>query len=145
MTHSVQPRAALFARCTAALAILSLSFTTVAQTASLPTPEPLPKKPADTASATPGKRQTQAAEDAYLAGARLLDHKDASGAETQFSKALKLNPTNPDYATAAALAREYRVTELVQQSGKARILGQNDKAEALLAEARQLDPQNNLI
>ncbi|MGH9597716.1 MAG: hypothetical protein ACRD3K_13050, partial [Edaphobacter sp.] len=37
------------------------------------------------------------------------------------------------------------VAELVQESGKARLLGQNEKSETLLAEARLLDPQNEIV
>jgi len=93
----------------------------------------------------PTKRQAQAAEDAYLAGARLLDHNELVGAETQFVKALKLNPSRSEYAQAVALAHEHRVTDLIQQSGKARLLGQTEKADQLLAESRKLDPQNNIV
>jgi general secretion pathway protein D len=93
----------------------------------------------------PSKHQAQMAEDAYLAGARLLDRNDLVGAEAQFAKALKLNPGRSEYAQAVALAHEHHVTDLIQQSGKARLLGQTDKAEQLLAEARKLDPQNNIV
>jgi type II secretory pathway component GspD/PulD (secretin) len=37
------------------------------------------------------------------------------------------------------------VNQLVQESGKARLLGQNEKAETLLAEARLLDPENTIV
>jgi type II secretory pathway component GspD/PulD (secretin) len=46
---------------------------------------------------------------------------------------------------AYAVTHQRHVTELVQESGKARLLGQNLKAETLLAEARLLDPQNNIV
>ena len=95
--------------------------------------------------AAPDKRQIQAAEDAYLAGARLLEHNDLAGAEAQFGKALQLNPGNADYANALAVTHQHHITELVQQAGKARLLGQNEKAETLLAEARLLDPESPLI
>ena len=75
----------------------------------------------------------------------MLDHNDLNGAEAQFDKAVQLDPTNNDYAQALALAREHRVTALVQQAGKARILGQNASADALLAQARKLDPQNAIV
>lgn len=93
----------------------------------------------------PTKHQTQAAEDAYLAGARLLDHNDLTGAETQFNKAATLAPSNTDYARAYAVVHQRHVAELVQESGKARLLGQNEKAETLLAEARLLDPENSIV
>src|SRR5260370_10443894 len=96
-------------------------------------------------SSAPTKHQIQAAEDAYLAGARLLDHEDLSAAEIQFDKAAKLNPSNSDYAMAYSITHQRHITELVRQSGKARLLGQNEKAETLLAEARLLDPQNSIV
>jgi general secretion pathway protein D len=95
--------------------------------------------------ASPTRHQTQAAEDAYLAGARLVDHNDLTGAEIQFGKAAKLNPSNSDYAAAYAVIHQRHVNQLVQESGKARLLGQNEKAETLLAEARLLDPENNIV
>jgi general secretion pathway protein D len=100
---------------------------------------------AQTQSNASPKRQNQAAEDAYLAGARLLDHNDLTGAEVQFNKAAKLNPSNDDYAMAYAVTHQRHITELVQESGKARLLGQNEKAETLLAEARLLDPEDNIV
>jgi len=144
MTHTFHPRVSRFTRSTAALAIASLSFTSLAQASQAESSAPQPAATSAPPKA-PDKRQVEAARDAYLNGARLLDRRDLSGAETQFSKALKLNPANPDYATALALAREHHITELVQQAGKARILGQNTKADTLLAEARLLDPQNTIV
>jgi general secretion pathway protein D len=129
MRATLQPRASTIASCTVALALCSLSITTLAQATD----------------GTPTKHQTQAAEDAYLAGARLLDHNDLTGAEIQFNKAVKLNPSNNDYAMAYAVTHQRHVTQLVQESGKARLLGQNEKAETLLAEARLLDPENNIV
>jgi general secretion pathway protein D len=101
--------------------------------------------PVQTTVGSPTRHQAQAAEDAYLAGARLLDHNDLTGAEIQFDKAAKLNPSNGDYASAYALTHRRHITELVQESGKARLLGQNEKAETLLAEARLLDPENDIV
>jgi len=90
----------------------------------------------------PANRQIRAAEDAYLAGARLLQRNDLAGAEIQFDKAAKLDPSNTDYANAYSVTHRRHITELIQESGKARLLGQSEKAEALLGEARLLDPQN---
>jgi general secretion pathway protein D len=148
MTLPSYSRAALIIRCMAllAIAIPTLAHSQPAQETVTPPPQ--------TAAATeaarvipppPSKHQAQLAEDAYLAGARLLDHNDLVGAESQFVKALKLNPSHSEYAQAVALAHEHRVTDLIQQSGKARLLGQADKADKLLAEARKLDPQNNIV
>ncbi len=68
--------------------------------------------------------------------------KDLGGAEIELGKATKLNPANRDYALAFALTHQRHVAELVQQAGKAHLLGQNEKADALLGEVRLLDPQN---
>ena len=91
------------------------------------------------------RHQVQAAEDAYLAGARLLDHNDLTGAELQFGKAAKLDPANSDYASAYTVIHQRHISQLIQESGKARLLGQNEKAETLLAEARLLDPENRIV
>ncbi len=143
MRAALQPRASAIANCVVAFTLLSLSITTRAQA---PDSSAASKsKAVETTVGAPTKRQIQAAEEAYLAGARLLDHNDLTGAEIQFGKAAKLNPTNSDYATAYSVTHQRHVTELVQESGKARLLGQNEKAETLLAEARLLDPQNNIV
>ena len=96
--------------------------------------------PASSQSTT--KHQSQAAEDAYLAGARLLQHNDLAGAEIQFGKAAGFNPANRDYAQAFAVTHQRHIADLVQQAGKARLLGQTEKANTLLAEARLLDPDD---
>jgi general secretion pathway protein D len=153
MTHPAQPRAAALTRYTAALAIVSLSLTTLAQAPpQAPQAPPVanstqqPSAPAKAVqpAAALSKHQTEAAETAYLSGALLLDRKDLSGAETEFTKATQLDPANRDYALALTLTHQRHVAELVQQAGKARLLGQNEKADTLLAEARLLDPHNEI-
>ncbi len=101
---------------------------------------PISQKPAETA--LHSKRQ---ADTDYIAGARLLDRDDLDGAEIAFRKALALDPDNQDYIRAVTLVREHRVSALVQQAGQARVGGQQAKADALLAEARTLDPQNEVV
>ena len=91
------------------------------------------------------QRQTEAAGKTYLEGVRLLQKNDLLAAETQFSKAFALNPGNPDYTRALSLTREYRVTALVQQAGKARLLGHPQEADTLFSQARALDPQNVIV
>src|SRR5882757_741491 len=128
MRAILQPRTLAIARCAVAIALCDACLAQTPTSFSVPT-----------------KHQTQAAEEAYLAGARLLDHSDLTGAEIQFGKPVKLNPSNDDYAMAYAVTHQRHVTQLVQESGKARLLGQNEKAATLLAEARLLDPQNNIV
>ena len=143
MRAALQPRASAIANCAVALALFSLSITSPAQTPG--SSAAAKNKAVETTVGTPTKHQIQAAEEAYLAGARLLDHNDLTGAEIQFGKAAKLDPANSDYASAYAETHQRHVTELVRESGKARLLGQNEKAETLLAEARLLDPENNIV
>jgi type II secretory pathway component GspD/PulD (secretin) len=93
----------------------------------------------------PGKRNPREAEDAYLAGAKKLQKDDLNGAEREFTRALKLDPENRDYAIAISLARQHQLTELVQQAGKAQQEGNPQKAEKLLAQARAIDPENPIV
>src|SRR5215469_2682039 len=116
-------------------------------------PLPIKAQTANTSATPPTKtaeppinnRKIHEAENAYVAGARLLDHGNLAAAEEQFTKAATLNPGNPDYLRAATLAHEHRVTNLVQQAGKARLLGQAEKSQELLTEARKLDPDNTIV
>lgn len=138
MTSPLQSRLRTIARGTTVSAIFGLSLTGFAQAQSA--------KPTQTSTfSTPDKNQVREAEDAYLAGARLLERDDLTGAQKQFEKAVKLNPDNRDYSTAVVIAREHRVTELVQQAAKAHLLGQTVKSNTLLAEARLLDPENRIV
>lgn len=129
----------------------SLPLTTLAMTLALVSaacaqqPQPAPESSAKTAPSSISKHDAQMAQDAYLAGARLLDRGDLAEAEKKFLKASQIDPARADYVQAALLAHEHRVTELVQQAGKARLLGHPEKADTLLAEARKLDPQNNIV
>ncbi|HEX2919487.1 MAG TPA: hypothetical protein VHN81_13285 [Edaphobacter sp.] len=91
------------------------------------------------------ERELRRADDAYLEGARLLDRGQLAAAEKAFLKASKIVPTKPEYLQAATLAHEHRVTELVQQAGRARLLGHPEQAETLLAQANALDPENNIV
>jgi general secretion pathway protein D len=137
MTLAFQPRASAVAKYTAALIIGTVSLTGLAQS------NPVPNS--STSSEVSPKQDPRAAEDAYLSGARLLDHNDLTGAELKFRKAAALNSSNRDYALALSLTHQRHVTELIQEAGKARLLGQHEKAETLLAEARLLDPENSIV
>ena len=90
-------------------------------------------------------KQAREAEDAYLQGAKEVERKDLEAAEKSFVRAMQLNPNNRDYALALIVTREHRLTELVHQAAKQRELGNNQRAEALLEEARKLDPDNAVI
>jgi general secretion pathway protein D len=137
MRPAFQPRAFTVAKYTAALVIGTLSLNAIAQS------DPGPNTSAS--SPVSPRQDPRAAEDAYLSGARLLDHNDLTGAELKFRKAAALNSSNRDYALALSLTHQRHVTELIQEAGKARLLGQHEKAETLLAEARLLDPENSIV
>ena len=144
MRVTLQRRTAI-SKCGSALVLCGASIAALAQ-APLPADQtPANSKAVEATAGTQTRHQTQAAEDAYLAGARLLERNDLTNAEIQFDKAVKLNPFNNDYAMAYSITHQRHVTELVKESGKARLLGQNVKAETLLAEARLLDPQNSIV
>ncbi len=145
MSATLQFRASAIAGCAVTLALCSLCTPTLAQTPAPTDNKPTVNKNVEITVGPPTKHQVQAAEDAYLAGARLLEHNDLAGAEIQFDKAVKLNPSNNDYAMAYTVTHQRHVSQLVQESGKARLLGQHEKAETLLAEARLLDPLNSIV
>jgi general secretion pathway protein D len=132
-----QVRASAFAKYASALAIGTLPLSGVAQ--SNPSPN------INSAPQATSRQNAKAAEDAYLSGARLVERNDLTDAELQFRKAVALNSANHDYALALNITPERHVTELIQQAGKARLLGQHEKAETLLAEARLLDPENEIV
>ena len=90
-------------------------------------------------------KQVREAEDAYLQGAKAIDRKDLEAAEKSFARAVQLNPKNRDYALALLVTREHRLSELVQLAAKDRLVGKNEQAEQLLAEARKIDPNNAII
>jgi type II secretory pathway component GspD/PulD (secretin) len=94
---------------------------------------------------TPGKRQAREAEQAYLAGARKMEHNDLTSAQADFQRAAKLDPANRNYELAVSVAREHRVTELVQRAIKARQGGDQKSADALLDEATAIDPENPMV
>ncbi|MBB5058959.1 Flp pilus assembly secretin CpaC [Granulicella aggregans] len=90
-------------------------------------------------------KENSRAEQAFIDGARLLERNDREAAERQFQIAANLAPDNRDYALAVTSVREGRVVELVHQAGKARIDGHVIQAEALLTQARKIDPDNPLL
>jgi general secretion pathway protein D len=101
--------------------------------------------PGHPAQSKPSKHQAREADSAYLAGAKKLEHDDLDGAEKDFQRALTLNPENRNYAVAISVAREHRVNELVQHASKARLAGDDKTADMLLADARSIDPQNQMV
>ena len=90
--------------------------------------------------AEPGK-----AEQAYLAGARLVDQHNLEGAQDSFARAVTLDPARQDYQLALNLTRQRRVSELIERAATARVAGQVTRADALLEQARILDPASERL
>jgi general secretion pathway protein D len=106
-----------------------------------PPPEPAPPPPPKPVSA----RQLREADDAYIEGARQFQKKDVAAAEKDFARAAQLNPANRDYALALIVARESHISELVEKAARARQLGDPGRANALLDQARTIDPDNTMV
>jgi general secretion pathway protein D len=99
----------------------------------------------NTESKTLSMKQVREADDAYLEGAKQIEHKNLAAAERSFEQAVHLDPNNRDYALALIVTRENYVTELVQDAAKARARGDAAHADALLDQARTLDPDNRVV
>lgn len=107
---------------------------------------PLPAKhPKNSSTTSLSSKQARAADDAYLEGARQVQHKNLGAALHSFEQAVHLNPNNSDYSLALIVTREGYVTELVQRAAQARSIGNTALADSLLTEARTLDPENHAV
>ena len=137
------PLSSLRFRCAATLAILAALA--IPQPGSAQTSTPSATLPSQTIPARVLAHNAEAARNAYISGAKLLDENRLADAQAAFDRAEKLDSAVPDYHIAAALALEHRVTALVQQAGSARQLGHTTEANSLLAQARSLDPHNDII
>jgi general secretion pathway protein D len=90
-------------------------------------------------------KQIRAADDAYLEGAKHVQHKEIPEALRSFQEAVRLNPHDSDYSLALIVTRESYVTELVQRAAQARSVGNTALSESLLTQARTLDPANHVV
>jgi len=94
---------------------------------------------------TPTPRETRLAEKYYAQGVRAVEKGDVDAAEKAFTKAAEADPTNHDYAVDLQIARQHRITKLVQDADKARLTGHPEVARANLAEALALDSKNEEV
>ena len=85
------------------------------------------------------------AEQVFLKGAKEMEQDHLSAAVDAFAKAAALDPDNPRYGLSEDIARQHRVTELVQEADKARNLGHFDEARAKILEAYRLDPRDAVV
>jgi hypothetical protein len=86
-------------------------------------------------------KQSASAESAFLAGAKHLRDSDFKQAEDDFARAVTLDPSKPDYLASLVLAREHRVTSLIEQAAEKRVTDPA-AADKLIAEARSIDSTN---
>ena len=106
----------------------------------------LPAKHQPSTDAAPlSPKQLRAADDAYLEGAKHVQHKEIAAALRSFQEAVRLNPNDSDYSLALIVTREDYVTELVQRAAQARSVGDTALSDSLLDQARNLDPNNHVV
>jgi tetratricopeptide (TPR) repeat protein len=115
--------------------------------ASSPASAPAPAQhPAETQPAAntrlPATADRRRAAKLYMQAASLFEAQQFLKAMELDRKAADLDPTNPNYALAAEVARSHQVTALIQESTKDQIKGDFAAARAALEQAQQLDPQN---
>lgn len=101
--------------------------------------EPAARKPKE-----PSQKDRDAAEKAYLAGAKELQNGRFQQAEKLFAQAVEHNPLRNEYVQALLLAREHRVTDLLHEAAKERPTNPSG-ADALVAQARSLDATNPAV
>jgi tetratricopeptide (TPR) repeat protein len=78
----------------------------------------------------------------YLAASKLFEERKFEEAMRGYEQAAALDPGNDDYPLAVTVARNHRVTALIQAAAKDRLRGDTAAASAALAHALELDPHN---
>ena len=76
----------------------------------------------------------------FVQGAKAVEQNRIQAALDDFTRAAELDPDEKKYEMADQIARAHRVTELIQQSDKEKILGHYAEARAKIAEAYSVDP-----
>lgn len=94
--------------------------------------------------AEPSKRDRATAERAFLSGAKAFEAAKYPAAEALFARAEALDPARNEYLQALLLAREHHVSELLHSAASIR-MSEPVQAEALLGQARKLDPSNPAV
>ncbi len=87
----------------------------------------------------PSAHERDQSQQAFVAGAKAIEQHDLPRALERFGRAAALAPSNQEYATALIVARQNLVTQLVEQSQKARLSGNQAEWRAKLTEAVRLD------
>src|SRR5258708_29850001 len=87
-------------------------------------PSPIPDTKAKLAKVWQWSRHR--AQRAFFEGARAIEKDDLRAAEGYFLRAHRLDPNNERYPISAEIARQYLVTQLVQQAKREWALGRKD-------------------
>jgi type II secretory pathway component GspD/PulD (secretin) len=90
----------------------------------------------------PSARDKREAVKLFVRAAKLYEASQFEEAEALDERAATLDPTNTNYAAAAALARSHAVTAYVQKAAASRTRGDESAARESLTRALQLDPKN---
>lgn len=90
----------------------------------------------------PSTREKREAVKLFVRAAKLYEASKFEEAEALDEKAAALDPTNTNYAAAAALAKSHAVTAYVQKAAASRTRGDESGARESLSRALQLDPKN---
>lgn len=81
----------------------------------------------------------------FLEASKLFEKEQFEEAVEDFATAASLDPSSPDYALAAEVARSHAATALIQAAARARMRGDVAGARAALTRALELDPKNPQI
>lgn len=85
------------------------------------------------------------AQRAFLAGARVIERDDPRAEEKHFLRAHELDPDNDRYPISAEIARQYVVTQLVQQAKREWTLGRKDASLTAVEKAMSVEPQSPIV
>jgi general secretion pathway protein D len=88
---------------------------------------------------------TDKARNLYIEGAKALEAKNYDAAETDFTRAVELDPDNQQYIAARAILIGHHVTALIQAGDRAKMFGRLEEARADLLLAYRLDPKNPML
>ncbi|HEY0785570.1 MAG TPA: hypothetical protein VGD62_06835 [Acidobacteriaceae bacterium] len=88
-------------------------------------------------------RERDQAQQAYVEGAKAIEQHDLPRAVERLTRAVSLDGTNRNYATALTIARQNLITQLLQQAQKAKLRGDQAEWRARLHEAVQMDAQSS--
>jgi hypothetical protein len=81
----------------------------------------------------------------FLEATKLFDKEQFEEAFAKYQQAATLDPTDPDYALAAEVARSHAVTALIQTAVHARMKKDTAGARVALTSALELDPTNRQV